>query len=93
MSQPQADSAYREGTERVIVTTGNDVAGFRVREYLGVVRSIVVRSRKIGQAFLGAFEEILGGNISEYVDVCEAAASRRHSSGRSAALVYAWRSP
>lgn len=75
MTQPQ-DSPYRAGTERnvrVLVTTGNDLAGFRVIEYLGVVRGIIVRSPNIGQSFVGAFKQIVGGNISQYVDVCEAA--------------------
>ncbi|HEY4014152.1 MAG TPA: YbjQ family protein [Polyangiaceae bacterium] len=67
---------YRAGTERnvkVLVTTGNDLAGLRIIEYLGVVRGIVVRSPNIGQSFVGAFKQIVGGNISQYVDVCEAA--------------------
>jgi uncharacterized protein YbjQ (UPF0145 family) len=75
VTQPQ-DSPYRAGTERnvrVLVTTGNDLAGFRVIEYLGVVRGIIVRSPNIGQSFVGAFKQIVGGNISQYVDVCEAA--------------------
>jgi len=70
------ESAYRAGAERnvrVIVTTANDVAGHKVREYLGVVRGIVVRSPNIGQSFVGAFKQLVGGNISQYVDVCEAA--------------------
>jgi uncharacterized protein YbjQ (UPF0145 family) len=76
MSQQQAQDVYRAGAERVarvIVTTGNDIAGARVAEYLGVVRGIVVRSPNIGQALAGAFKQILGGNISQYVSVCEAA--------------------
>jgi uncharacterized protein YbjQ (UPF0145 family) len=76
MSEPQAESVYRAGAERVarvIVTTGNDVAGFRITEYLGVVRGIVVRSPNIGQSLVGAFKQIVGGNISQYVNVCEAA--------------------
>ena len=75
MNQPR-ESPYRAGTERnvrVLVTTSNDLAGFRVVEYLGVVRGIVVRSPNIGQSFVGAFKQIVGGNISQYVDVCEAA--------------------
>jgi uncharacterized protein YbjQ (UPF0145 family) len=76
MSQDQAQSVYRSGVERmarVVVTTGNDVAGHRVVEYLGVVRGIVVRSPNIGQSFVGAFKTLVGGNISQFVDVCEAA--------------------
>jgi uncharacterized protein YbjQ (UPF0145 family) len=57
----------------VIVTTTNDVAGFRISEYLGIVRGIVVRSPSIGQNFIGAFKTLGGGNIPEFVQVCEAA--------------------
>jgi uncharacterized protein YbjQ (UPF0145 family) len=75
VTQPH-DTPYRAGTERnvrIVVTTGNDLSGFRILEYLGVVRGIIVRSPNIGQSFVGAFKQIVGGNISQYVDVCEAA--------------------
>lgn len=68
---------YRGGASpagvAIIVTTGNDVAGHRVSEYLGVVRGIVVRAASFGQGIVGAFKQLGGGNISEYVQVCEAA--------------------
>ena len=70
------DGPYRVGAERtakVIVTTGFEVAGFAIANYQGVVRGIVVRSPSIGQGIVGAFKQIAGGNIQEYVDVCEAA--------------------
>jgi uncharacterized protein YbjQ (UPF0145 family) len=76
MSQPASQGAYRSGVERtvrIVVTTGNDIAGRRVSEYLGVVRGIVVRSPTIGQGLMGAFKSITGGNIKEFADVCEAA--------------------
>jgi uncharacterized protein YbjQ (UPF0145 family) len=76
MSQPTSQDAYRSGVERtvrIVVTTGNDIAGRRVSEYLGIVRGIVVRSPTIGQGLMGAFKSIAGGNIKEFADVCEAA--------------------
>ena len=76
MSTPAPQDAYRSGVERtvrIIVTTGNDVAGHHVTEFLGVVRGIVVRSPSIGQGIVGAFKSIGGGNIKEYAEVCEAA--------------------
>lgn len=76
MTNPAPPTAYRTGAEqnvRILVTTANDVAGYHVSEYLGVVRGIVVRSPNIGQSFVGAFKQLVGGNISQYVDVCEAA--------------------
>jgi uncharacterized protein YbjQ (UPF0145 family) len=82
MTQDTAAHPYREGaevTEEIIVTTGNAVEGHRVARYLGVVRGIVVRSPSIGKAFLGAFRSMAGGNIKEYVEVCEAA---RHEAYR-----------
>jgi uncharacterized protein YbjQ (UPF0145 family) len=69
-------SAYRHGEERIVrivVTTGNDVAGYRITGYLGIVRGVIVRSTGIGQGIVGAFKSIGGGNIQEYADVCEAA--------------------
>ena len=71
-----ARGPYRKGIERngpVVVTTGNDVAGHRIAEYLGIVRGIVVRSLNIGQGLVGGFKQILGGNIKEYSQVCEEA--------------------
>lgn len=71
-----ANDPYRIGVEptrTIIVTTANDVAGHRITDYLGVVRGIVVRAASIGQGFVGAFKSLAGGNIQEYVDVCEAA--------------------
>ena len=76
MSTSAPQDVYRFGVERtvrIIVTTGNDVAGHRTTEFLGVVRGIVVRSPSIGQGIIGAFKSIGGGNIREYAEVCEAA--------------------
>jgi uncharacterized protein YbjQ (UPF0145 family) len=70
------DSPYRIGAEvneGVLVTTGNEIEGHQIERYLGVVRGIVVRSPSIGKAFLGAFKQLAGGNIQEYIDVCESA--------------------
>src|SRR5438128_2097628 len=57
----------------MIVTTGNEVAGHTISQYLGVVRGIVVRSPSIAQGFLGGLNQIVGGNVAAYVEVCEAA--------------------
>lgn len=55
----------------MIVTTGNDVAGRQVVEYLGVVRGIVVRATGIGRGIIGGLKSIAGGNIEEWSVVCE----------------------
>jgi uncharacterized protein YbjQ (UPF0145 family) len=57
----------------MITTTGNDVSGFPITEYLGIVRGIVVRSPTIGQGLMGGLKQFVGGNIESYATVCETA--------------------
>lgn len=61
----------------VTVSTGNDIAGHEITQYLGIVRGIVVRSTGIGRGIVGGLRSIGGGNIPEYVAVCEEA--RQHA--------------
>jgi uncharacterized protein YbjQ (UPF0145 family) len=58
---------------QLIVTTGNEVQGHEIAEYLGVVRGIVVRATSITQGLRGAFKSFVGGNVAAYEEVCEAA--------------------
>jgi uncharacterized protein YbjQ (UPF0145 family) len=57
----------------MIVTTGIEVAGRPIGEYIGIVRGIVVRSPNIAQGILGGLQSIIGGNIESYAAVCEQA--------------------
>ena len=57
----------------MIVTTGLNVEGKQVVEYLGVVRGIVVRATGIGRGIVGGLKSIVGGNIEEWSVVCEEA--------------------
>lgn len=57
----------------MIVTTGNDVTGRSIAQYLGIVRGIVVRSPTISQGIMGGLKSIVGGNIESYAAVCERA--------------------
>jgi len=71
-----SNAPYRAGvepTQTIVVTTSNEIAGHRITDYLGIVRGVIVRATSIGQGFVGAFRSLGGGNIKEYVDVCEAA--------------------
>src|SRR5262245_3090840 len=75
---PEASEAnpYRVGAERIerlIVTTGNEVAGYRIAKYIAIVRGIVVRATSFGQGFMGSLKALGGGNIREFTEVCEAA--------------------
>jgi len=57
----------------MIVTTGTEIEGRPVAEYLGVVRGIVVRATGIGRGIVGGLKSIMGGNIEEWSHVCEQA--------------------
>jgi uncharacterized protein YbjQ (UPF0145 family) len=57
----------------MIVTTGNDIAGQEIVQYLGVVRGIVVRATGVGRGIIGGIKSLAGGNIEEFTHVCEEA--------------------
>jgi uncharacterized protein YbjQ (UPF0145 family) len=57
----------------MIVTTGFDIQGRNVAEYLGVVRGIVVRATGLGRGIVGGLKSLAGGNIEEWSVVCEEA--------------------
>ncbi len=57
----------------MIVTTGIDIQGKQVAQYLGVVRGIVVRATGLGRGIIGGIKSLAGGNIEEWSVVCEQA--------------------
>ena len=56
-----------------LVTTSNELVGFRIVRHFGVVRGIIVRSRSVVGNIGAAFQQIVGGNISIYTNLCEQA--------------------
>jgi uncharacterized protein YbjQ (UPF0145 family) len=58
---------------QIVVTTTFNVEGYRIRQYLGRVRGIIVRSPTIAQGFLGGLKSIIGGQIGSYTQMCEQA--------------------
>jgi len=53
------------------ITTTFDLAGYRIVNYLGVVRGITVRSRSVFGSFGASLQQLFGGNISLYTELCE----------------------
>jgi len=53
------------------VTTTFTLEGYRIKQYLGVVRGIIVRAPTISQGILGGLKSIIGGNIGSYTTMCE----------------------
>jgi uncharacterized protein YbjQ (UPF0145 family) len=52
-------------------STTFEIAGFHVKENLGLVRGIVVRSRSIFGNIGAGLQTILGGNITILSELCE----------------------
>ncbi len=60
-----------QAPNQLLVTTGFDFSGFQVIRYMGIVRGITVRSRSaIGQIGAGV-QQLFGGNLSLYTELCE----------------------
>ena len=54
-----------------MITTAFELHGFRMKQNLGVVRGITVRSRSVLGTIGGALQTIVGGNISLFTELCE----------------------
>lgn len=64
--------------ETLLTTTTLSIDGYRIVEYKGLVRGIVVRSPTIGQGLLGGLKQIVGGQIGAYAVMCEQARSQAY---------------
>ena len=56
-----------------LVTTAFELSGFRITRNFGVVRGIIVRSRSVVGNIGAAFQQLVGGNIWIYTNLCEQA--------------------
>lgn len=54
-----------------LITTTNDLLGYRVVRHLGVVRGVTVRSRGLVGQLAASLRTVVGGKIHEYVSLCE----------------------
>jgi len=57
----------------MIVTTGNDLPGYEIAQFLGIVRGITVRTPNIAQGIVGGLKSIMGGNNDTFTQVCDQA--------------------
>lgn len=55
------------------VTTTFVIEGYRITQYLGIVRGIIVRAPTISQGILGGLKSLVGGRIGAYTEMCEQA--------------------
>lgn len=57
----------------MLITTTFTIEGYRIKEYKGVVRGVIVRAPTITQGILGGLKNIIGGRIGPYTEMCEQA--------------------
>ena len=57
----------------MIVMTTNDLSGYGIAKYLGVVRGLSVRSRSVADTIGPGIQSLFGGNISLFTDRTEQA--------------------
>ena len=53
------------------ITTTFSFEGYRIREYKGIVRGLIVRAPTILQGVMGGLKNIIGGRIGAYTEMCE----------------------
>ena len=66
-------------SQTIIATTGNEISGRIIENYIGIVRGVVVRSPGLEQQLFGGLKKIVGGNIESFAKVCETARSEAFS--------------
>src|SRR5260370_18590597 len=54
-----------------MVTSGLELAGYRIMRNFGIVRGIIVRSRSVIGNLGAALQTIVGGNITILTNLCE----------------------
>src|SRR5206468_8724482 len=69
----RTQSLQRKRGLAMIVSTTNDIVGYRVVRHLGLVRGITVRSRSVLGNFAGAVQSVFGGKLSIYVNLAATA--------------------
>lgn len=57
--------------DRSMVTTTLHIEGMQIVRQLGIVRGITVRSRSVVGQFGASLQQLVGGNITIYTELCE----------------------
>ncbi len=56
---------------QLLLTTGSQIAGYRVKQTLGLIYGLTVRTRGIGGKFLASLRGIAGGEMGSFVKLAE----------------------
>jgi uncharacterized protein YbjQ (UPF0145 family) len=67
----QGETAMPVRVETVMVTTSQELPGYRIVRNFGIVRGIIVRSRSLLGSIGAGLQTIVGGNITILTELCE----------------------
>jgi uncharacterized protein YbjQ (UPF0145 family) len=67
-------------SKAMFITTTFTIEGYRITEYKGLVRGIIVRAPTIAQGIVGGLKNIIGGRIGAYTEMCEQARLQAYDS-------------
>jgi uncharacterized protein YbjQ (UPF0145 family) len=59
--------------DSAMVTSANELSGYRIVRNFGIVRGITVRSRSVLGNLAASIQTIVGGNITVLTELCEKA--------------------
>ena len=57
--------------EHKMITTAFTIEGYKIKENLGMVRGIVVRSRSMFGTIGASLQSLIGGDITLFTELCE----------------------
>jgi uncharacterized protein YbjQ (UPF0145 family) len=67
----QGETTMPVRVETMMVTTSQELPGYRIVRNYGIVRGIIVRSRSLLGSIGAGLQTILGGNITILTELCE----------------------
>jgi uncharacterized protein YbjQ (UPF0145 family) len=67
----QGEIAMPVHVETMMVTTSQELPGYRIVRNFGIVRGIIVRSRSLLGSIGAGLQTIIGGNITILTELCE----------------------
>jgi uncharacterized protein YbjQ (UPF0145 family) len=73
MPQPYQQYQQTPAFNHALVTAAFELPGVTIVRNYGIVRGIIVRSRSVVGNIGAAFQQLVGGNISIYTELCERA--------------------
>ena len=59
--------------DQQLITTSNQLEGYKIIRHLGIVRGITVRSRSVFGNIGAGLQTLVGGKITIFVELCERA--------------------